>query len=140
MRKEINQKIIDVLKADGALAGEVKDWIYGLPKKTPAGYPIIFLKADQERKQLTNPQQYLYSLDFMIGITHMHVNEDTAEKKVQDLADQAETVLNANLKLDGLVADIVFGRAENAVAVTKDRAFLVEGHYFLTCKKFVSRS
>ncbi|MGD8506271.1 MAG: hypothetical protein PVF15_06355 [Candidatus Bathyarchaeota archaeon] len=109
MRKEINQKIIDVLKADGALAGEVKDWIYGLPKKTPAGYPIIFLKAGEERKQLVNPQQYLYSLDFMIGITHMHVNEDTAEKKVQNLADQAETAaaISATIRYSFLVTLIL---------------------------------
>jgi len=139
VRKEINQKIIDLLEADDTLKKEVKEFIYGLPKKTPAGYPVIFVKAGEESKRLTNPSQYLYGFDFMIGITHVHVDEDEAEKKVQDLADRVENVLNANLTVVGFWADIVFGRGENAVAITNRGAFMVEGHYFVTCKKFVSR-
>jgi len=139
VRKQVNTKILAILQADTTLKKDVKHFIYGLPKSTPKNYPIIFVKAGEEAKRLTNPSQYHYSMDFMIGIAHQHVKEDTAEKKVQDLADRVETALNANLTLDGLVADVVFGRGENAVGITPEGAFIVEGHYFVTCKKFVSR-
>ena len=105
MRKEIQQKIIDLLKAEGSFV--VSKIHFSLPIKV-LEYPyaaVVWASSQGENVEQKTKSLALHRIDFAIQVVHRSRVEDEAEKKVEDLIEIANGVLFQNPTLDGLVED-----------------------------------
>lgn len=104
--KQIQNKIIDVLKADTDLNSAVKLWMFGEPKNPPRNgqYPAVYVEfVGREPADIAESDRFLYNFVYEIGIIERDRNEDDAEKRAEDKMEKAESVLRSNSTLDGLV-------------------------------------
>lgn len=107
MYEEITQKILDLLKANVTLKKEVAAWYFGEHsiKKPNTRYPFIDVKwrGGPLKKIKTGTLITRREIDFQIRCLVQHYNEGVAEKKVMELTELIETVLDANEKIGDLV-------------------------------------
>jgi len=105
MRKQIQQKVIDLLKAEATFT--VKTIYFGLPIKV-LDYPyaaVVWASSPTENVEQKTKLLAVHRIDYAIQVVHRSRKEDEAEQKVEDLIEIAHGVLFGNPTLDGLVYD-----------------------------------
>ena len=105
MRKEIQTKIIDLLKAEHTFV--VKTIYFGLPIKV-LDYPyaaVVWASSQGPNVEQTTKLRSVHRVDFAIQVVHRSRVIGEAEKTVEDLIEIAHEVLFGNPTLDGLVED-----------------------------------
>lgn len=107
MYEDITQKILDLLEANNTLKVQVKKFYFGERniKKPHTRFPFIDCKwtGGPVKKQKTGTVITRRTISFRIRCIAQHYNENEAEKKVMELTEVIETVLDANEKLGNLV-------------------------------------
>lgn len=105
MYEEITQKILDLLEANPTLKSEIKAWYFGEHdiKKPNTRYPFIDVKwnGGPVKKVKTGTVITRREIDFRIRCVAQNYDEDLAEKKVMELTEIIETVMDTNETLDG---------------------------------------
>jgi len=105
MRKGIQQKIIDLLKAEVTFT--VKAIYFGLPIKV-LDYPycaVVWASSQGPNVEQTTKLRALHRIDYAIQVVARSRVIGDAEKSVEDLIEIAHGVLFGNPTLDGLVED-----------------------------------
>jgi len=104
MLKEIQQKVIDLFKADSRLAkpGKVKEWYFGVPA-SPVAYPYGYVTMLGGPVKEWTWDEKEFRADILCVIRDRQPAEDVCEKNVQDLSEAMREVLSAKPTLDGLV-------------------------------------
>ena len=105
MRKEVQQKIIDLLKAEATFI--VKTIFFSLPIKV-LDYPyaaVVWASSQGPNVEQTTKIRAVHRIDFAIQVVDRSRVIGNAEKSVEDLIEIAHGVLFGNPTLDGLVED-----------------------------------
>jgi hypothetical protein len=108
MRKEIVQKIIDILKGDDALKepDKVRKYYFGYPPSASHFYPFIAVKLSKPGPvEVHTAQKERHSFTVEIIVEVQYIKEDESEKQCLDLLDRIEDVMDENPTLNGIVTD-----------------------------------
>lgn|GEM_PF-2012810 len=109
MRKEIIQKIIDILKADEALAtpSKIRKYYFGYPPAHLAHfYPFIAVKLTRPGTvEAYTSFKEKHNINVEIIVEVQYLKDDVSEKECLDFLDRIEDVMDANPTVDSLVTN-----------------------------------
>jgi len=109
MRKEIIQKIINILKADDALKTPdiIRKYYFGYPPSHLAHfYPFIAVKLVPPggvEPHTALKEKHILTIRIIVEI--QYIRDDESEKGCLDFLDKIEDIMDANPTLEGLVTD-----------------------------------
>ena len=121
MRREITQKILDLLKEDETLKAKVKQFHFGVPTKYQV-FPLIYVKRVGGPISPATGSKKQHEIDYHVVVIDRHVDGVEAEESVNNLSDRVEEVLDENPTIGGLVRDSRFTREESESIIHGDYA------------------
>ena len=89
--KNLTQGIIEVLKADGVLSAEVKEWAFGEPTQE-TNFPIVWVQLMRGRSTWKSGNALQEAMWYEIIVKVRDTDRDSAETKVMDLFDRVKRV------------------------------------------------
>ncbi|MEM3646531.1 MAG: hypothetical protein QW334_00100 [Thermofilum sp.] len=131
MRREIIEKILEVLKSNPEIASQVKYFYFGRPVKA-LDWPFIVVEpaaavgvniSDESHDR----RKHVFPVNILVYARS--VKEDEAEKTALDLVEKVYAVIVANPTLDNLVVDAAL------VTVTPEAPPLYEGEYAISVQR-----
>ncbi len=112
--QQIQQKIIDVLKADANLAepSNIAKYYYGEPDPDRLLFPYIGVEEISGPVEPSTVSKHRYRLRFQITVVDKNADNDVAEKSVQDKSEYAVKALLADVTLAGNAETLWFSNLE----------------------------
>lgn len=125
--KEIQSRILEVLQRDENLSKMVKKWFYGEADPNLVIYPFCSVVQLSSPAEAFTVDKHRFRLRFLIMFADRGVENDKAERSVQDMVEYALRALRRDETLGDLVSYLTFTSLEFTRVRERDYSLAAAG-------------